>query len=294
MIMKRGKQVEVDGVKLPDEKKIRSLKEDEGYKYLGVLEADDLKRSEMKERIKKEYKRRVRKVLETKLNGHNLIKAINTWAVAVVRYSAPFLGWNKDELQALDRRTRKLMTMHKALHPKSNVERLYLPRKEGGRGLISIEDATRTAILGLQKYIQESEEKLISAARKPEHVLESAKEFKSRRAKECRQNWTDKALHGQFLRQTEAVAGKETWAWLSRGGIKRETETLILAAQEQAIRTNQIKAKIDKTQEDSLCRMYKQADETVNHLLSECSKMAQREFKRRHGCVGKRFIGRLA
>ena len=143
--------------KLPDERKIRSLKEDECYKYLGVLEVDDLKRSEMKENIKKEYKRRVRKVLETKLNGHNLIKAINTWAVAVIRYSAPFLDWNKDELLALDRRTGKLMTMHKALHPKSNVDRLYISRKESGRGLISIEDTTRTAILGLQKYSQESE-----------------------------------------------------------------------------------------------------------------------------------------
>ena len=282
MIMKRGKQIEANGIRLPDEKKIRSLKEDESYKYLGVLEADDLKRLEMKEIIKKEYKRRVRKVLETKLNGHNLIKAINTWAVAVIRYSAPFLDWNKDELQALDRRTRKLMTMHKALHPKSNVDRLYVPRKEGGRGLISVADVTKTAILGLQKYIQESEEKLISAARKLEQVSESAKEFKSRRAKECRQNWIDKAMHGQFIRQTEAVAAKETWAWLSRGGIKRETETLILAAQEQAIRTNQIKAKIDRTQEDCLCRMCKQADETVNHLLSECSKMAQREFKKIH------------
>ena len=142
---------------MPDERKIRSLKEDECYKYLGVLEVDDLKRSEMKENIKKEYKRRVRKVLETKLNGHNLIKAINTWAVAVIRYSAPFLDWNKDELLALDRRTGKLMTMHKALHPKSNVDRLYISRKESGRGLISIEDTTRTAILGLQKYSQESE-----------------------------------------------------------------------------------------------------------------------------------------
>ena len=91
-----GEKIEAEGVKLPDEKKIRNLKEDESYKYLGVLEAGDLNRSEMKEKIKKEYKIRVRKVLETKLNGHNLIKAINTWAVAVVRYSAPFLDWNKD------------------------------------------------------------------------------------------------------------------------------------------------------------------------------------------------------
>ena len=153
-----------------------------------------------------------------KLNGHSLIKAINTWAVGVIPYLAPFLEWNKDELEALDRRTRKLMTMQKALHPKSNVDRLYLPKKEGGRGHSSIEDATRTAMLELQKCIQESEEKLISAARKLEQVSESAKELKSRRAKKCRRNWIDKVMHGQFLRQTEAVAAKDTWAWLNRGG----------------------------------------------------------------------------
>ena len=176
----------------------------------------------MKEIVKKEYKRRVRKVIETKLNRHNLIKAINTWAVAVIRYPSPFLDWNKYELQALDRRTRKLTTMHKALHPNSNVDRLYVPRKEGRRGLISVADVTKTAILGLQTYIQESEEKLISATRKLEQVSESAKEFKSRRAKECRLNWIDKAMHGQFLRQTEAVAAKETWAWRSREGSRRK------------------------------------------------------------------------
>ena len=104
--MKRGKTVATQSVKLPTGKKIKSLKEYESYRYLGVLEADDLNRSETKEQIKKEYKRRVRKVLEKKLNGHNLLKAINTWAVAVVRYSAPFLDWSKGELLALDRITR--------------------------------------------------------------------------------------------------------------------------------------------------------------------------------------------
>ena len=46
------------------------------------------------------------------------------------------------------------MTIHKALHPKSNVDRLYAPGKKGGRGLISVADVTKTAILRLQKYIQ--------------------------------------------------------------------------------------------------------------------------------------------
>ena len=91
----------------------------------------------MKEKIENEYKRRVRKILETKLSGENVIKAINTWATALLRYSAAFLDWTKEEKQQLDRRTRKLLTIHKGLHPKSNVGRLYIPRKEGGRGLLS-------------------------------------------------------------------------------------------------------------------------------------------------------------
>ena len=64
-----------------------------------------------------------------------------------------------------------------------------------------------------------------------------------------------------------------------------------MAAQEQAIRTNVIKARIDRTQEESKCRMCGRADETINHLLSECSKMAQKEYKRDMTGWGKEYIG---
>ena len=55
-----------------------------------------------------------------------------------------------------------------------------------------------------------------------------------------------------------------------------------MAAQEQAIRTNNIKAKIGKTKENSKCRMCGKAEESVNHMLCECSTLAQKEYKRRH------------
>ena len=51
----------------------------------------------MKDKIQKEYCRRTRKLLETKLNSRNLIKGINTWAVPLVRYSGPFLKWARDK-----------------------------------------------------------------------------------------------------------------------------------------------------------------------------------------------------
>ena len=52
----------------------------------------------------------------------------------LLRCSAAFASWRKSELQAIDRKTGKLFTIYVALHTKSDVDRLYIPRKEGGRG----------------------------------------------------------------------------------------------------------------------------------------------------------------
>ena len=117
LVMKSGKRQLTDRTELPNKDKIKTLEENETYKYLGILEADTIKQAEMKEKILKEYLRITRKLLETKLNCRNLIKGINTWVVPLVRYSGPFLKWTRDELKQMDQRRRKLMTMHKALHP---------------------------------------------------------------------------------------------------------------------------------------------------------------------------------
>ena len=111
---------------------------------MGILEADIIKQMEVKEKIKKEYLRRTRKLLEKKLCSRNLINGINTWAILLVRYSGLFLKWTREELKQMDQRTRKLMTMHKALHPRDDVDRLYVSRKKGGRGRTSIEDRDTT------------------------------------------------------------------------------------------------------------------------------------------------------
>ena len=58
----------------------------EGYKYLLILERDDIFQENMKEKVQKKYYKRVRAVLKSKLNGGNVINAINVWAVATVRY----------------------------------------------------------------------------------------------------------------------------------------------------------------------------------------------------------------
>ena len=97
LVMKSGKRHMTDGMELPNHGKIRTLKENETYKYLGILEADTIKQVQMKDTIRKEYLRRTRKLLETKLSSRNLIKGINIWAVFLVRYSGTFLEWTKEQ-----------------------------------------------------------------------------------------------------------------------------------------------------------------------------------------------------
>ena len=111
--MKSGKRHRTDGIELPNQDKIRTLAENETYKYLGIMEADTIKQVEKKDKIQKEYLRRSRKLLETKLSSRNLVKGINTRAEPLVRYSGPFLKWTRDELRQMDQRTRKLMTMQR-------------------------------------------------------------------------------------------------------------------------------------------------------------------------------------
>ena len=60
-----------------------------------------------------------------------------------------------------------------------------------------------------------------------------------------------------------------------------------MAAQDNDIRTNYIKARIDKTQQNSKCRLYDERDETMNHIVSKCSKLALKEYKARHDWVCK-------
>ena len=79
--MKSGKRYITDGMELPNQNKIRTFGEKETRKYLGILEPDIIKQEETKEKIKKEYFRRTRKLLETKLYSRNLIKGLDTWAV---------------------------------------------------------------------------------------------------------------------------------------------------------------------------------------------------------------------
>ena len=90
----------------------------------------------MKECFRKEYVRRTKAIMKSRLRGRNKIMAMNTWAVCLMRYGAGIIKWNVAELDEMDRKTRKIMTLNKEFHPKSDVDRLYVTQSKGGRALI--------------------------------------------------------------------------------------------------------------------------------------------------------------
>ena len=180
------------------------------------------------------------------------------------------------------------MSANRALHPQSDVDRLYLPRKIGGRGLIQIKQTVEEEKRALEEYVSSSNEAALKKVAKEKLFEETTtkKQFKEEEMNIRRERWQCKPLHGQYLRDIEGKIDKEnTWCWLKIRDLKKETEGFIMAAQDQALRTNTIRAKIDKTTEDSKCRLCKEKEESVDHLVSACSKIAQTDYKERHNKV---------
>ena len=198
------------------------------------------------------------------------------------------MDWTQAELEDLDSKTRKLMTANHALHPQSDVDRLYLPRQTGGRGLLQIKQTVEEEKQALNDYIKNSTENYLKEVAKEEILKgqETKKEYHKQEINTRKERWQGKALHGQYLKDIEGkVDCDNTWKWLTNGELKKETEGFIIAAQDQALRTNAIKTKIDKTANDSKCRLCKEKEETVDHLVSTCSKIAQTDYKERHNKV---------
>ena len=97
------------------------------------------------------------------------------------------------------------MTIYGMLHPRADVQRLYLPSGQGGRGLKSVEDCVRLEEVGLADYVQSSTRPLMVVAAKEGLPLKektlAQKQLKEQKRLERAEGW-NKPLHGQFLHQT--------------------------------------------------------------------------------------------
>ena len=90
-----------------------------------------------------------------------------------------------------------------------------------------------------------------------------------------------------FKRQTDGTAHEKTWNCLQMGNLKRQRESLLTAAQNNAVRTNYIKGKINYTQQNSEYKLCGEKDEMISHIISDYSRQAQNKYKTRLDWVGK-------
>jgi len=82
-----------------DDDTMEAKKEDDMYRYLGRIQAKQIKHARMKQKLGEEYLNHTKSILKTKLNGKNTIKAINTYATPVPTFSFGIVKWTPTDLE---------------------------------------------------------------------------------------------------------------------------------------------------------------------------------------------------
>ena len=273
--------------------------EEESYKYLGIVEGDSIKHEEAKRTAKKVYLKRIRSILKSGINAKFTTDAIRTYAMPILRYGFGILKWRKAELTGIDRKVRKILTKGGFHNPKSNTHRLYLSRDKGGRGLIGAEDCHRQECSALAKYIKSNNDPLTTIIRASEtpkvHGLLSyegtPKEATTKAIDdEHNENLLKMNLHGSYFKDRNSIPTlnpQKSSKWLKSPFMRFETESLLCAAQEQALPTNCLRSRIWGQSTTSKCRLCKERDETISHIVSGCSMLAGTQYLHRHNQVAK-------
>ena len=285
LVINRGRATESEDIVLPGGT-IEALPLSSSYKYLGVLEASDFQHKEMKSKIITTYKQRLRAILQSRLNGHNQIMAINGFAIPVVRYTAGIIHWTTNDCLDLDRLTRKQLTLYKALHPRADVDRLYVPRKVGGRGLLSVSNVVQVEMSALATYVGGHEDLIMTKVKQYLFMEQGKCTTKTVVMNEHIAQWHAKALHGQWPRLLiERSTQSQSCAWLRKAHLDPVTEAFIVAAQDQALCTNWLRHNIWGSLPSDHCRRCGQFAESVEHIVAGCPVMAQTVYLDRHNAV---------
>jgi hypothetical protein len=140
IIYKRGKMVKGEGLELI-EGRINALdpEQKEFYTFLGMEEGEGHLDMKVKERVTEKCFSLVNQLADMELYERNFVKAVNSKAMATVRYSMSICHFTRTEIRELDIRMRKLLLHKRIRGPQESIERLYLPKEFGGRGFFSFE-----------------------------------------------------------------------------------------------------------------------------------------------------------
>ena len=132
---------------------IQPVADGDNYKYLGIDENITYNGPLNKEKVSKEYLNRVRKIWSSELSDFNKAVAHNSFAVPIITPTIGIINWTIDEIRQIDINTKKLITMTGSVLPNSDVDRIYMSRAKGGRGLRSIRTLYESRIISLRQHL---------------------------------------------------------------------------------------------------------------------------------------------
>lgn len=285
---------------LQEEHEIKYLNK-EMYKYLGYEQNLTVDQRNSKDTAEKKTMQRVRKLLGTQLTGGNMMKAINTWAIPVITYTFGILKWSATDLESLNRKIRTAMTENRAHHPRACIERLYLPRTMGGRGLADLKVLHDKQVNGLRKFFHKKREssslhRLICMSDRYSILqLKKSEHKKIPTVEEMKTKWLSKPLHGRYPGLLSTAEAKGSVQWLTSKQLFMETEGFITAIQDNIIATRNYKKYIQKIPiENDKCRMCQTTSETIEHIISGCQTLANTEYLKRHNLTSNIIHQKLA
>ena len=321
--IKKGKKVKGTNIEIEDGQFIKDLESDSNYTYLGIEENATLEHKKLREKARTEYIRRLKKICKSELSPKNKITAVNQMAIPVLSYGFGIIDWPQKDIDSLDVKTRKILTMHKVSYRNQCLDRLYLPRREGGMGLIEINDAYRNAIISLDFYLKTTPDKHLKNVRKQHQddlhenksipkladIFKAAHEQKQTNEtapeapdqEQCpklypylhheraskRERWKANKRAGLFYEESQKsyIDQKGSFQWIQNGELKFDEERLLIAAQDQGLMTNGF-LKMCGLRQDDKCRFCHTATESTSHLVSACKTLlAEGHYTHRHNKV---------
>jgi hypothetical protein len=198
-----------------------------------------------------------------------------------------------------NKKTRVLFTKFCKHHPKSAIERFNLPRENGGRGFSNLEILQHNQIASLKNYFLNRARDntffnaLVSADKgyTPLNLSDNViSDIVEPNIPDTIANIKQKSLHGRYFKELEQpeINIQASHAWLKKSNIHPETEGFIFAIQDRVINTRNYKKHICGLQSIiDKCKICGTEGETIEHIISSCTVLAQSEYKKRHDIFAK-------
>ena len=270
------------------------------YKYLGQDESVGYNNALNKEKVTKEFFRRIRQIWSSELYNNNKATALNTFAIPP---TFVILNWTKDELENIDVKTRKILTTTGSFHINSDIDRLYSNRNRGGCGLNSLVDIFISRTISITCHLKELSRSNVFLALVLNHEKDSTiriadklvacfdirpndvedtkkivKQVKDKMKENHLQAWKEKPQHGHLMRTREDLTQKNETAsnaWMKRSTFSSHVEGYLCAIQEEEIFTNALKSRRVKDVEvDANCRRCRNSKETIQHVVAACPRLS--------------------